>query len=177
MSKTSRCSKKKWLHSTLKNMQGVPGREVRLRYAYFITCNEVVRDASGEIAELRCTYDPATRGGDAPDGRKVKGTLHWVSAEHAVDCEARLYDHLFAHEDPEAEGDFIEALNPESLVVIPDAKTEPTIGEQKPGWSCQFFRHGYFVVDPDSTPEKMVLNRTVSLRDSWAKIEKKLAKA
>ena len=153
-----------------------PGREVRLRYAYFITCVDVVKDPdSGEVIELHCTYDPATRGGDAPDGRKVKGTLHWVSADHAREAEIRLYDHLFTEEYPEADGrDFLDALNPESLVVLDGAKTEPTIGDQQPGWSCQFFRHGYFVVDPDSTPDKMVLNRTVSLRDSWAKIEKKL---
>lgn len=152
-----------------------PGKEVRLKHAWFVTCQEVVKDDTGEVVELKVTYDPETTGGEAKDGRKVKGTLHWVSADHAVDCEVRLYDHLFSEEYPEAEGrDFLDALNPESLVVLEDAKTEPTIGEQQPGWSCQFFRHGYFVVDPDSTPDRMVLNRTVSLRDTWAKIEKKL---
>jgi glutaminyl-tRNA synthetase len=152
-----------------------PGKEVRMKHAWFVTCQEVIKDDAGEVVELKVTYDPATTGGEAPDGRKVKGTLHWVSADHAVDCEVRLYDHLFSEEYPEADGrDFLDALNPESLVILDDAKTEPTIGEKQPGWSCQFFRHGYFVVDPDSTADRMVLNRTVSLRDTWAKIEKKL---
>jgi glutaminyl-tRNA synthetase len=153
-----------------------PGREVRLKHAFLVTCDEVVKGPDGEVIELKASYDPQTRGGEAPDGRKVKGTLHWASAEHAVDCEVRLYDHLFVDPDPESEGrEFLEAINPQSLEVLEDAKTEPAIGDQPPGWSCQFFRHGYFVVDPDSTHEKMVLNRTVSLRDSWAKIEKKLS--
>jgi len=152
-----------------------PDREVRLKHAWLVTCNEVIRDERGDVVELKVSYDPESAGGEAPDGRKVKGTLHWVSAEHAVKCEVRLYDHLFADESPEADGrDFLDALNPESLVVLPDARTEAMIAEQEPGWSCQFFRHGYFVVDPDSSKEKMVLNRTVSLRDTWAKIEKKL---
>jgi glutaminyl-tRNA synthetase len=155
-----------------------PGKEVRLKHAWFVTCQEVIRDEAGEVVELKVTYDPETAGGEAKDGRKVKGTLHWVSVDHAVDCEVRLYDYLFSDEDPEADGrDYIEALNPDSLEILEGAKTEPTIDAQDPGWSCQFFRHGYFVVDPDSRPGKMVLNRTVSLRDSWAKIEKKLGVA
>ena len=155
-----------------------PDKEVRLKHAWFVTCQEVIRDEAGEVVELKVTYDPETAGGDARDGRKVKGTLHWVSADHAVDCEVRLYDHLFADEDPEADGrDFIEAISPDSLEILDGAKTEPAIAEQEPGWTCQFFRHGYFVVDPDSTPQKKVLNRTVSLRDSWAKIEKKMGAA
>jgi glutaminyl-tRNA synthetase len=152
-----------------------PGAEVRLKHAYFVTCDDVVRDASGEIVELLCTYDPQTAGGEAPDGRKVKGTLHWVSRAHAVDCEVRLYEHLFADEAPESDGkDFLEQIDPASLEVIEDAKAESLLGGKPAGWFCQFFRHGYFVVDPDTTPERMVLNRTVSLRDSWAKIEQKL---
>jgi len=151
-----------------------PGREVRLRCAYFITCTDVVKDpATGEIVELRCTYDPATRGGDAPDGRKVKATLHWVSAEHAVDAEVRLYDRLFSVEEPGAAGDFRADLNPSSLEVIPTAKIEPAAGALAPGARVQFERLGYFCVDPDSTPERPVFNRTVSLKDSWAKIEGK----
>ena len=152
-----------------------PGKEVRLKHAYFVTCEEVVRDESGEVVELRCTYDPESRGGEAPDGRKVKGTLHWVSRPHAVDCEVRLYSHLFSDEAPEAEGkDFLEQVDPGSLEVIEGAKAEATLADKPEGWFCQFFRHGYFVVDPDGTDERKVLNRTVSLRDSWAKIEKKL---
>jgi len=151
-----------------------PGREVRLRCAYFITCTDVVKDpATGEIVELRCTYDPATRGGDAPDGRKVKATLHWVSAEHAVDAEVRLYDRLFSVEEPGAAGDFRADLNPSSLEVIPTAKIEPAAGALAPGARVQFERLGYFCVDPDSTPERPVFNRTVTLKDSWAKIEGK----
>jgi len=151
-----------------------PGREVRLRYAYFITCTEVVKDASGEVVELRCTYDPATRGGDAPDGRKVKATLHWVSAPHALDAEARLYDRLFATEDPEdipEGGDLMDNLNPDSLEVVA-AKVEPSLAGAEPGHRCQFERLGYFIVDPDTTPDHLVLNRTVTLRDRWAKIRK-----
>ncbi len=152
-----------------------PGREVRLKHAYLVTCDEVVKDDTGEVVELRCSHDPESRGGEAPDGRKVRGTLHWVSRPHAVDCEVRLYDHLFEGEYPEAEGrDYTESLNPDSREVIDDAKTETVLGDKEPGWTCQFFRHGYFVVDPDSTPQKKVMNRSVSLRDSWAKIEKKL---
>jgi glutaminyl-tRNA synthetase len=148
-----------------------PGREVRLRCAYFITCREVVRDASGEIVELRCTHDPATRGGDSPDGRKVKGTLHWVSAEHAVDAEVRLFDHLFVDENPDVpEGeDWIDRLNPDSLEVLTGCKVEPSLRDAEPGFRCQFERVGYFCVDPDTTAGHLVINRTVSLRDSWAK--------
>ncbi|MEO8450800.1 MAG: glutamine--tRNA ligase/YqeY domain fusion protein [Gemmatimonadota bacterium] len=148
------------------------GREVRLRYAYFITCTEVVKDAAGEVVELRCTYDPATRGGDAPDGRKVQGTIHWVSAGQALDAELRLYDRLFTIPDPEAvaEGmDFTSVLNPASLVVVPGAKIEPSVAADPVGTSYQFERTGYFISDPDSTADALVFNRTVSLRDSWSK--------
>ncbi len=153
-----------------------PGREVRLRYAYFITCKEVIKDASGKITELKCTYDPATKGGDAPDGRKVKATLHWVSAPHAISAEVRLYDYLFAKPDPDdvEEGkDYKSNLNPKSLEVIDDAKLEPSLKEAKTGNTYQFERLGYFCMDPDSTDAKTVFNRTVTLRDTWAKIEKK----
>jgi glutaminyl-tRNA synthetase len=152
-----------------------PGREVRLRYAYFITCTEVVRDESGEIAELRCSYDPATRGGDAPDGRKVKGTLHWVSADHAVPAEVRLYDKLFTVEDPlGAPGgqDFTLYLNPASLVRLQTCRAEPSLASAQPGERFQFERLGYFCTDPDSRPGALVFNRTVTLRDTWAKIAK-----
>ncbi len=153
-----------------------PGREVRLRYAYFITCTDVVKDADGNIVELRCTYDPATRGGDAPDGRKPKATLHWVSASHALDAEVRLYDHLFAAPDPEdaPEGqDFTANLNPNSLEVLPSARIEPFVEGAAPGSRYQFERQGYFCVDPDSTANRLVFNRTVGLRDTWAKIQRK----
>jgi len=148
-----------------------PGREVRLRYAYLITCTDVIRDAAGEVVELRCTYDPATRGGDAPDGRKVKATLHWVSVAHAVPAEVRLYDHLFAREDPGAEGDFLADLNPASLEVLSGAMVEPALADAVPGEPLQFERQGYFCLDPDATPERPVFNRTVALRDSWARIK------
>jgi len=153
-----------------------PGREVRLRYAYFITCTDVVKDAAGNIVELHCTYDPATRGGDAPDGRKPKATLHWVSAAHALEVEVRLYDNLFAVPDPEnvPEGqDFTANLNPNSLEVIPAAKIEPFVAGAAPGSRYQFERQGYFCVDPDSTTDRLVFNRTVGLRDTWAKIQQK----
>jgi glutaminyl-tRNA synthetase len=153
-----------------------PGREVRLRYGYFITCQEVVKDASGGIVELRCTYDPATRGGDAPDGRKVQGTIHWVSVSHALDCELRLYDRLFSIPDPDAveEGkDFISVLNPESLVVVTGAKIEPSVADEPAGSRYQFERTGYFISDPDSKPGALVFNRTVGLRDSWARMKAK----
>ncbi|HEX3582683.1 MAG TPA: glutamine--tRNA ligase/YqeY domain fusion protein [Thermoanaerobaculia bacterium] len=150
-----------------------PGREVRLRSAYFITCTGVVKDERGEIVELRATYDPATRGGDAPDGRRPKATLHWVSAAHAVDCEVRLYDRLFNVEDPEASGDFLLNLNPRSLESIPHAKLEPSIRTASPGSHYQFERLGYFSVDPDTTAEKVVFNRTVTLKDTWAKVAAK----
>jgi glutaminyl-tRNA synthetase len=153
-----------------------PGREVRLRYAYFITCTDVIKDNEGNVVELRCTYDPATRGGDAPDGRKVKATLHWVSADHAIDAEARLYDHLFIKEFPgevEEGGDWKDNINPDSLEVLTACKIEPSLAGKEPSYRCQFERQGYFCVDPDTTPEKMVFNRTVGLRDTWAKIQKK----
>ncbi len=153
-----------------------PGREVRLRYAYFVTCTGVVKDESGEVVEVRCTYDPETRGGDAPDGRKVKGTIHWVSAEHAADAEVRLYDKLFTVEDPARppEGQtFIDLLNPDSLEVVSGAKLEPSLADWAVGQGCQFERTGYFCLDPDSKPGALVFNRTVTLRDSWAKIAKK----
>ena len=147
-----------------------PGREVRLRGAYFITCNEVVKDAAGEIVELRCTYDPATRGGDAADGRKVKATLHWVSAAHAVDVEVRLYDRLFKSETPGEAGDYRADLNPASLEVVAACKIEPSAAAAPAGTRYQFERLGYFSVDPDSRPGLPVFNRTVSLKDSWAKV-------
>ena len=152
-----------------------PGREVRLKHAYLITCEEVVRDADGEVVELRCSYDPESRGGEAPDGRKVRGTLHWVAAEGAVEAEVRLFEHLFSSEDPEESGNFIEDLNPASLQVLKGCKLEPSLANAEPGAPVQFLRHGYFEVDSkDSRPEALVFNRAVSLRDSWAKIEKKL---
>ena len=150
-----------------------PGREVRLRYAFFITCREVVKDAEGNVTELRCTYDPETRGGDAPDGRKVKATLHWVSAAHAVSAEVRLYDHLFECPDPGAGSDFLDDLNPDSLEVISDARLEPSLATLSPGDRVQLERLGYFCADPDTTPERPVLNRTVTLRDTWAKVKAK----
>ncbi|NQT53980.1 glutamine--tRNA ligase, partial [bacterium] len=151
-----------------------PGREVRLRYAYFITCQEAVKDASGEVAELRCTYDPATRGGDAPDGRKVKATLHWASAAHAFDAQVRLYGQLFTEEFPEAkEGeDFLDCLNPDSLEVV-SAKVEPSLAGAAPLARVQFERLGYFCLDPDTTDGRLVFNRTCTLRDTWAKIQKR----
>ncbi|WP_421875136.1 glutamine--tRNA ligase/YqeY domain fusion protein [Pacificispira sp.] len=149
-----------------------PGREVRLRWAYFITCQDVVKNDAGEVVELLCTYDPATKGGDAPDGRKVKGTLHWVSAEHAVSAEVRVYDHLYTRPDPGADGDPIDDLNPDSLSVIADAKLEPSLSEIPVGETVQFERQGYYCVDPDGTADKMVFNRTTGLRDSWAKAQK-----
>jgi len=153
-----------------------PGREVRLRYGYLVTGTSLVKDSSGQVAEIHCSYDPATRGGNTPDGRKVKGTIHWVSAEHAIDAEVRLYDNLFTKENPNevAEGqDFTANLNPNSLEVVSAAKLEPSMRDAKPGSRYQFERLGYFSVDPDTTPQKLVFNRTVALRDTWAKIEKK----
>jgi glutaminyl-tRNA synthetase len=153
-----------------------PGREVRLRYAYFIKCEEVIKDAQGNVIELRCTYDPATRGGDAPDGRKVKATLHWVSAAHALDAEVRVYDRLFTTAYPEntEEGqDFIVNLNPNSLEVLQGCKIEPSVKGALAGNRYQFERLGYFAVDPDSSAEKLVFNRTVSLKDTWAKVQQK----
>jgi len=150
-----------------------PGREVRMRYAYFITCNEVVKSAAGEVVELRCTYDPETRGGNAPDGRKVKATLHWVSAAHAMDGEVRLYDHLFNRPDPGADGDYLEDINPDSLVVLEGCRLEPALGQTEPGEVMQFERLGYFCLDPDAEADKPVFNRTVTLRDTWAKVKTK----
>jgi glutaminyl-tRNA synthetase len=148
-----------------------PGREVRLRYGYFITCNEVVKDDAGEVVELRCTYDPATRGGDAPDGRKVQGTIHWVSATESLPCELRLYDRLFTVQDPDSVDDFMSVLNPDSLTVIREARVEPSVAGDAVGPRYQFERTGYFMKDPeDSSPEHPVFNRTVTLRDTWAKV-------
>ena len=152
-----------------------PGTEVRLRYGYFVRCTGVSKDASGRVTEVRCTYDPATRGGDAPDGRRVKGTIHWVSAQHAVTAEVRLYDHLFTKANPSDDRDGLDwkaHLNPASLERIPDAKAEPGLAGAKPGTRYQFERVGYFTVDPDSRMGGLVFNRTVGLRDTWAKIEK-----
>jgi len=153
-----------------------PGKEVRLKHAYLITCKSVVRDEEGRIVELRCEYDPATRGGDAPDGRKVKGTLHWVSASHAVEAEVRLYDHLFTLKnlDEVEEGkEYRDYLNPDSMVVLSGCKVEPGLSRVEAGQRFQFLRHGYFCVDPDSRPGRPVFNRIVSLKDSWAKEQKK----
>jgi glutaminyl-tRNA synthetase len=147
-----------------------PGREARLRGAYFVTCQEAVKNEAGEIVELRCTYDPATRGGDAPDGRKVKATLHWVSAAHALDVEVRLYDRLFTSEQPGATHDYKADLNPSSLEVLTHTKLEPSVAGAAPGTRYQFERLGYFCVDPDSMPGALVFNRTVTLKDTWAKI-------
>jgi len=149
-----------------------PGREVRLRYAYFIKCERVIKNERGEIVELRCTYDPATRGGDAPDGRKVKATLHWVSAAHAIEAQVRLYDYLFTRPDPEAVADFTSVVNPNSLEVLTGCKLEPSLASAKVGDKFQFERQGYFCVDPDSTEGELVFNRTVGLKDTWAKIAK-----
>jgi len=148
-----------------------PGKEVRLRYGYFVTCKEVVKDASGEVVALRCSYDPATRGGNAPDGRKVQATLHWVSAADAVPAEVRLYSHLFNRPDPGADGDALADLNPDSLEVLTDCLVEPALLDAKVGEAVQFERTGYFAVDPDSLPGHPVFNRTVGLRDTWAKVQ------
>jgi glutaminyl-tRNA synthetase len=153
-----------------------PGREVRLRYGYLVTCTNVVKDAKGEVVEVHCTYDPATRGGNTPDGRKVKSTIHWVSAEHAIDAEVRLYDNLFSKEDPnetEEGQDFTANLKPNSLEVIRHAKLEPSLKNAKAGERFQFERLGYFCVDQDTKPGAPVFNRTVALKDTWAKVEKR----
>jgi glutaminyl-tRNA synthetase len=150
-----------------------PGREVRLRYGYLVTCREAVRGPDGEICELRCVHDPATRGGNAPDGRKVKATIHWVSARHAVDAEVRLYDRLLSVADPGGESpdaDFRDFLNPGSLSVLTGAKAEPMLADAKPGERWQFERLGYFCADPDTRPGKPVFNRIVPLKDTWAKV-------
>lgn len=153
-----------------------PGKEVRLRYGALVTCNEVIKDESGKILELRCTWDPESKGGNAPDGRKVRGTIHWVSAKHAVDAQVRLYDRLFNEENPldeSHEGDFTARINPASLEVVSGAKLEPSLAARGPGERVQFERLGYFAVDPDSTPERPVFNRTIQLKDSWAKLATK----
>jgi glutaminyl-tRNA synthetase len=154
-----------------------PGREIRLRYGYFVTCTNVVKNAKGEVVEVRCTYDPATRGGNAPDGRKVKATIHWVSAAHAIDAEVRLYDKLFTKPDPnqvEEGQDFTANLDPNSLVILSGCKLEPSLAGAAIGAGYQFERLGYFCVDRDSKPGKLVFNRTVALKDTWAKIERAL---
>jgi glutaminyl-tRNA synthetase len=151
------------------------GREVRLRAAYYVTCTDVVKDEAGEVVELHCTYDPQTRGGWSNDGRKVKGTIHWVSVDHAVEAEVRLYNHLFTKENPmdnKDGSDFKDHINPESLEVRPHCYVERSLADVEPGYRCQFERIGYFCADPDSTPEKPVFNRTVTLRDTWKKIAK-----
>jgi glutaminyl-tRNA synthetase len=153
-----------------------PGREVRLRYGYLVTCTSVVKDAKGEVVEVHCSYDLATRGGNTPDGRKVKATIHWVSAAHAVDAEVRIYENLFLKENPsdvEEGKDVLDNLNPNSLEIIADAKVEPSLARATPGTRYQFERLGYFCVDPDSKPGEPVFNRTVALKDAWARVEKK----
>ena len=156
-----------------------PGREVRLRYAYFITCRDVIKDGSGEIIELRCTYDPATRGGSSPDGRRVKATLHWVSAQHAIQAQARLYDTLFTVEHPDSnrDADFTDFINPNSLTVVDPIYAEPNLRGAQAGDRYQFERLAYFAVDEDSTAEKLVFNRTVPLRDQWRQAQKRARKA
>ncbi len=153
-----------------------PGREVRLRYAYFITCTDVIKDDAGEIVELHCTYDPATRGGDSPDGRKVKATLHWVSAEHSLPAEVRLYDHLLKDEASADAADWKSNLNPDSLEILTGCRVEPSLAAAPAGSRYQFERQGYFCTDPDSSEDKLVFNRTASLRDTWAKIQKQQKK-
>jgi glutaminyl-tRNA synthetase len=148
-----------------------PGREVRLRSAYFVTCNEVVKDAAGEVVELRCTYDPATRGGDSPDGRRPKATLHWISAGHAMPAEVRLYDHLFVRPDPGADGDLFADLNPDSEKVLVGCQLEPALADLPVGETVQFERLGYFCPDSDSAPGRPVFNRTLTLKDTWAKVQ------
>ena len=150
-----------------------PGREIRLRYAYFITCTQVIKDENGHVIEIRCTYDPETKGGSAPDGRKVKGTIHWVSAKHCLDAEVRLYDRLFSVPNPGRDGDFKKDINTDSLQVLTHCKVEPSLKNTDPSVTVQFERKGYFCVDfVDSSPEHLIFNRTVPLRDSWKKIEK-----
>ena len=152
-----------------------PGREVRLRWGYFITCTDVVKDEDGNVVELRCTYDPETKGGYAPDGRKVRGTIHWVSANHSLPTEVRLYDHLFKDDDERGDStDLADQLNPDSLEVLADCQVEPSLTGKGAGFQCQFERQGYFCIDSrDSTAERLVFNRTVGLRDTWAKIQKR----
>jgi glutaminyl-tRNA synthetase len=148
-----------------------PGREVRLRYGFFVTCNEIVRAPSGEIAALRCTYDPATKGGNAPDGRKVQATLHWVAAADAVSAEVRLYEQLFIRPDPGADGDVMADINPASMEVLTNCLVEPALASAPEGEAVQFERLGYFCRDRDSAPGRPVFNRTVGLRDTWAKVQ------
>jgi glutaminyl-tRNA synthetase len=148
-----------------------PGREVRLRYGYFVTCRQIVKDTAGEVVELICTYDPATRGGNAPDGRRVRATLHWVAAAHALPAEIRLYNSLFTRPDPGAEGDFMTDLNPRSLETLTESRVEPALAASVPGEPVQFERQGYFCLDPDGAPSRLVFNRTVGLRDSWTKAQ------
>ena len=151
-----------------------PGNEIRLRYAYLIKCTNVTRDPiTGAVIEVHCTYDPATRGGDAPDGRKVKSTIHWISVKHAVKAEVRLYDQLFMAENPDVGDDLNSIINPNSLSVLTDCYLEPSFADTKPGDKFQFERTGYFCIDLDSTPGKLIFNRTVTLKDTWEKIEKK----
>ena len=147
-----------------------PGREVRLRSAYFVTCTQVIKDAAGDIVELRCTYDPATRGGDAPDGRRPKATLHWVSAAHALPAEVRLYEHLFTRPDPGADGDLIADLDPDSETIL-HGYVEPAVATLPVGETVQFERLGYFCVDPDSRPDRLVIDRTLTLKDTWVKLQ------
>ena len=150
-----------------------PGREIRLRYAYFITCTQVIKDENGHVIEIRCTYDPETKGGSAPDGRKVKGTIHWVSAKHYLDAEVRLYDRLFSVSNPGRDGDFKKDINTDSLQVLTHCKVEPSLKNTDPNVTVQFERKGYFCIDlVDSSPDHLIFNRTVPLRDSWKKIEK-----
>ena len=150
-----------------------PGREIRLRYAYFITCTQVIKDENGHVIEIRCTYDPETKGGSAPDGRKVKGTIHWVSAKHCLDAEVRLYDRLFSVSNPGRDGDFKKDINTDSLQVLTHCKVEPSLKNTDPNVTVQFERKGYFCIDlVDSSPDHLIFNRTVPLRDSWKKIEK-----
>jgi len=151
-----------------------PGREVRLRYGYYITCQEVIKDADGSIVEIHCTYDPETKGGDSPDGRKVKGTIHWVSATHSLKAEVRLYDRLFTVEDPVRAENFIDCLNPNSLEVNKQCYVEASLKDAAVGRAYQFERKGYFCLDKDSSQgEGLIFNRTVSLRDTWGKAQKK----
>jgi glutaminyl-tRNA synthetase len=152
-----------------------PGREVRLRYAYFVRCTGVAKDAAGNVVDMHATYDPATRGGDSPDGRKVKATIHWVSADHAIDAEVRLYDHLFTKDDPTDVPDGVDwksNISPNSLEILSDCKLEPSLASARPLDRFQFERLGYFCVDPDSAPGRPVFNRTVTLKDAWAKVQK-----
>jgi glutaminyl-tRNA synthetase len=149
------------------------GKEVRFRYAYYITCNEVIKDDGGNVIELHCTYDPETKGGNSPDGRKVKGTIHWVSASHAVDADVNMYEHLFTRPDPGTEGDLIDDINPHSLTTLTGCKLEPLLANSAVGDAVQFERNGYFVTDPNSNPIHLVFNQTMAMRDSWAKIQAK----